>query len=59
MRKIKEGLRLHHEAKLSRRAISHALSVSYGSVANYLNHDCNSGKVSVFLANENVLKNRL
>jgi transposase len=37
MRKIKEVLRLHHEASLSRRGIAQALNVSYGSVVNYLN----------------------
>lgn len=37
MRKIKEVLRLHHEAGLSRRGIAQALNVSYGSVVNYLN----------------------
>jgi len=36
MRKIKEVLRLHYEAGLSRRAISDSQNVSYGSVANYL-----------------------
>jgi transposase len=37
MRKIKEVLRLHYEAGLSRRGIAQALNVSYGSVVNYLN----------------------
>mgnify|MGYP002031804381 CR=1 FL=1 len=37
MRKIKEILRLHHEAGLSRRAVAQALNISYGSAANYLN----------------------
>lgn len=36
MRKIKEVLRLHHEAGLSRRGIAQALNVGYGSVVNYL-----------------------
>ncbi len=37
MRKIKDVLRLHHEAGLSRRGVSQALNISYGSTANYLN----------------------
>ena len=37
MRKIREVLRLYHEAGLSRRGIALALNVSYGSVVNYLN----------------------
>ncbi|MCP5016552.1 MAG: IS21 family transposase, partial [Ketobacter sp.] len=37
MRKIKEILRLHYEAGLSRRGIAQALNISYGSAANYLN----------------------
>lgn len=36
MRKIKEILRLHHEAKLSCRGIAQALNISYGTVVNYL-----------------------
>ena len=37
MRKIKEVLRLHHDAGLSRRGIAQALNISYGSAVNYLN----------------------
>ena len=37
MRKIKDILRLHHEAKLSNRAVAQALNIGYGTVADYLN----------------------
>lgn len=37
MRKIREILRLYHEAGLKRRAIALALNIGYGTVVNYLN----------------------
>jgi len=37
MRKIKEILRLRHEAKLSYRGIAQALNIGYGTVVEYLN----------------------
>ena len=43
MRKIKDVLRLHHDAGLSRRGIAQALNVSYGSVVNYLNRARQAG----------------
>jgi transposase len=43
MRKIKDVLRLHHDAGLSRRGIAQALNVSYGSVVNYLNRAKQAG----------------
>lgn len=43
MRKIKEVLRLHHEAGLSRRAVAQALNISYGSAVNYLNRAKQAG----------------
>ena len=43
MRKIKEVLRLHHEAGLSRRALSQVLNISYGSAVNYLNRAQQAG----------------
>jgi len=36
MRKIKDILRLHHEAKLSNRGICQALNIGYGTVVDYL-----------------------
>ena len=36
MRKIKDILRLRHEAKLSYRGIAHALNIGYGTVVDYL-----------------------
>ena len=43
MRKIKEVLRLHHEAGLSRRGVAQALNISYGSAVNYLNRAQKAG----------------
>lgn len=43
MRKIKEVLRLHHEAGLSRRRVSQALNISYGSAVNYINRAQQAG----------------
>lgn len=43
MRKIKEVLRLHHDAGLSRRAVAQALNISYGSAVNYLNRAQQAG----------------
>ena len=37
MRKIKDILRLRHEAGLSYRGISEALNIGYGTVVEYLN----------------------
>lgn len=36
MRKIKDILRLRHEAKLSYRGIAQALNIGYGTVVDYL-----------------------
>lgn len=36
MRKIKDILRLHHEARLSNRAIAKAMNIGYGTVVDYL-----------------------
>jgi DNA-directed RNA polymerase specialized sigma24 family protein len=36
MRKIKDILRLRHEAKLSYRGIAQALDIGYGTVVDYL-----------------------
>lgn len=43
MRKIKEVLRLHYEAGLSRRGVAQALNISYGSAVNYLNRAQEAG----------------
>ena len=43
MRKIKEVLRLHHEAGLSRRGVAQAANISYGSAVNYLNRAQQAG----------------
>lgn len=43
MRKIKDVLRLHHEAGLSRRGVAQALNISYGSAVNYLNRAQQAG----------------
>lgn len=43
MRKIKDVLRLHHEAGLSRRGVAQALNISYGSTVNYLNRAQQAG----------------
>ncbi|WP_428243998.1 IS21 family transposase [Gynuella sp.] len=43
MRKIKEVLRLHYQAGLSRRSVAVALKISYGSAANYLNRAQQAG----------------
>lgn len=45
MRKIKEVLWLHHEAGLSRRGLSQALNISYGSAVNYLNRAQQAGLI--------------
>ncbi|OED44406.1 transposase [Chromatiales bacterium (ex Bugula neritina AB1)] len=43
MRKIKDVLRLHYEAGLSRRGVAQALNISYGTAVNYLNRAQRSG----------------
>ena len=43
MRKIKEALRLHHEAGLSRRVVAQALNISYGRAVNSLNRAHEAG----------------
>ncbi len=43
MRKIKDVLRLHYEAGLSRRGVAQALNISYGSAVNYLNRARQAG----------------
>lgn len=43
MRKIKQILQLHYESNMARRAISVAVGVSYGSIANYINRAKKAG----------------